>query len=91
MAIDFKEYATGYAERICNGDFPITYSREQVVKHTKDDFIVGATYFQIAVLTILKENYLASKKLTDEDKIKSAQEILKETYEDLILIFSSKK
>lgn len=36
-----NENATAYAERVCNGDFPITYSREQVVKHTANDFQAG--------------------------------------------------
>lgn len=36
-----NEKATQYAERVCNGEFPITYSREQVVKHTANDFQSG--------------------------------------------------
>lgn len=36
-----NENATAYAERVCNGQFPITYSREQVVKHTANDFQNG--------------------------------------------------
>lgn len=34
--------AKKYAERVCNGKFPIQYTREQVVKHTISDFIAGA-------------------------------------------------
>lgn len=44
MITELQKVATEYAERVCNGGFPITYSREQVVKHTADDFITGATY-----------------------------------------------
>lgn len=36
-----NQNATAYAERVCNGEFPITYSREQVVKHTANDFQNG--------------------------------------------------
>ncbi len=36
-----NENAIAYAERVCNGQFPITYSREQVVKHTANDFQSG--------------------------------------------------
>jgi len=78
--------ANDYAERVCSGQFPIEYTREQVVNHTKNDFIVGANEYKKYVLSVLNENYEASKTLTDEDKIRSAQDIVNETYEDLILI-----
>lgn len=41
---EMKEYAEARAERVCNGEFPITYTREQVIKHTVDDFIAGADW-----------------------------------------------
>lgn len=36
-----EEKANLYAERVCSGNFPIEYSREQVVKHTTNDFMAG--------------------------------------------------
>ena len=87
MKFELEKVATDYAERVCNGQFPIEYEREQVVRHTKDDFIVGANEYKKHFLSVLKENYEASKTLTDEDKIRSAQDIVNETYEDLISIF----
>jgi len=36
-----EKISTDYAERVCNGQFPITYNRDQVVKHTADDFKEG--------------------------------------------------
>lgn len=83
-----EKYATDYAERVCNGQFPITYTREQVVNHTKGDFLTGAKAVKSHVLNVLNENYEAAKRLTDEDKVRPAQELLLETYEDLISIFS---
>lgn len=41
---EMKDYAEARAERICNGEFPITYTRDQVVQHTIDDFIDGAEW-----------------------------------------------
>ena len=41
---DIKQIAIEYAERSCNGEFPITYTREQVVKHTANDFMAGYNY-----------------------------------------------
>lgn len=82
-----EKKAKEYAERSCNGQFPIEYSREQVVKHTTQDFIEGAKAYQTYVLSVLRENYEGSKDLTPEDKARSAQEIINETYEDLIKIF----
>ena len=41
---ELKEAAISYAEESCNGQFPIEYAREQVVKHTKNDFIEGARW-----------------------------------------------
>jgi hypothetical protein len=35
--------AEKYAEACCNGQFPIEYDRTQVVRHTKNDYIAGAT------------------------------------------------
>lgn len=43
------------------------------------------------VLEILTENANACKNLVDEDKVRSAQDIVNETYEDLISIFSKYK
>lgn len=37
--ISIEEKAKLYAERVCSGNFPIEYSREQVVKHTANDFM----------------------------------------------------
>lgn len=48
----FKE-ASDYAERVCNGEFPIEYTKEQVVKHTKNDFISGAKW---VISTFQKDN-----------------------------------
>ena len=49
------------------------------------------TYFKAQkynhVLEVLRENYEAAKRLTDEDKERPAQEMIIETYEDLISIF----
>jgi hypothetical protein len=42
LDIDIPKEATEYSERVCNGKFPIEYTREQVVNHTKNDFIEGA-------------------------------------------------
>lgn len=39
---EVRRMANEYAERVCSGNFPITYGREQVVKHTANDFIQGA-------------------------------------------------
>ena len=86
MKFELETLATEYAERVCSGQFPIEYSRKQVVNHTKDDFIVGANEHKKYVLSVLKENYEACKTLTDEDKVRSAQDIINETYEDLIAI-----
>lgn len=41
-------------------------------------------------LSVLEENFKAAKSLTDEDKIRPAQELLIETYKDLISIYKSK-
>jgi len=40
--MNIEELASNYAESVCNGKFPIEYTREQVVKHTKNDFMEGA-------------------------------------------------
>lgn len=81
--------ANEYAERVCNGEFPITYTRDQVVNHTKNDFIAGCNQYMNYVLNVLKENYEACKTLVPEDAVRSAQDIVNETYEDLITIFSA--
>jgi hypothetical protein len=39
-----EKQAIDYAEKVCNGQFPIEYTREQVVKHTKNDFIAGVKH-----------------------------------------------
>ena len=39
--ISIEEKAKLYAERVCNGNFPIEYSKEQVAKHTANDFMAG--------------------------------------------------
>lgn len=44
MSQPLTDKAKEYAERVCNGQFPITYTREQVVKHTASDFVAGAEY-----------------------------------------------
>jgi FtsZ-binding cell division protein ZapB len=41
MSAELKKVSREYAERVCNGEFPITYSREQVVNHTANDFTEG--------------------------------------------------
>ena len=43
------------------------------------------------IIDILEENYEASKNLTDEDKARSAQETVNETYEDLLYIFRDRQ
>jgi hypothetical protein len=81
-----KQNASEYAELVCNGDFPITYTREQVVNHTKGDFIAGATDFKRRVLSMLKENATACKGLVPEDAARSSQDMVNETYDDMIEI-----
>lgn len=41
MSAELKKVSREYAERVCNGEFPITYNREQVVNHTANDFTEG--------------------------------------------------
>jgi hypothetical protein len=41
---ELKIAANKYAERCCNGQFPIEYTREQVIKHTANDFEEGAMW-----------------------------------------------
>lgn len=41
MSAELKKISRLYAERVCNGEFPITYNREQVVNHTANDFTEG--------------------------------------------------
>ena len=40
----FEKEANDYAEKVCNGQFPIEYTRDQVVKHTKNDFMQGVKH-----------------------------------------------
>lgn len=56
-SLTIEEKAKEYAERVCNGQFPITYTREQVVKHTAIDFIAGAN----EVLPLLRELAMRSQ------------------------------
>lgn len=49
-----KKTANDYAERVCNGTFPIEYTREQVVKHTSNDFIAGVEFILKNKITHLK-------------------------------------
>lgn len=51
------------------------------------DLEKGILKYQKYVLSVLKENSEASKTLTDEDKIRSTQDVINETYKDLISIF----
>jgi hypothetical protein len=44
MKTELEEAGQNYAEEVCNGQFPIEYTRQQVVNHTKNDFIEGAKY-----------------------------------------------
>jgi hypothetical protein len=81
-----KQEANEYADRVCNGGFPITYTREQVVTHTEGDFIAGATWFKNKVLAMLHENAAACKTLVSEDAARSAQDMVNETYDDMIEI-----
>jgi hypothetical protein len=39
-----EKEANDYAKKVCNGQFPIEYTREQVVKHTKNDFMEGVKH-----------------------------------------------
>ena len=41
MSSELKKISREYAERVCNGFFPITYNREEVVNHTANDFAEG--------------------------------------------------
>ena len=41
MSAELKKVSREYAERVCSGEFPITYRREQVVNHTANDFAEG--------------------------------------------------
>jgi hypothetical protein len=80
-----------YAEMVCNGQFPITYTREQVVSHTAGDFNAGVEAYRNHILGVLQENLDAAKRgLVEEDKVRPAEELLIETYEDLISIFSKR-
>jgi hypothetical protein len=83
---NIEQKATQYAERVCNGGFPITYTREQAVNHTKGDFIAGANDFKKRVLYMLNENAKASQNLVPEDAARSAQDMVNEVYEDMIAI-----
>jgi hypothetical protein len=56
--------ASKYAEECCNGQFPITYERWEVVNHTKNDYKEGANskyverqklQFAIQQLELLRE------------------------------------
>lgn len=42
--LKLEKAAIDYAESVCNGKFPIEYTRDQVINHTKNDFISGAKY-----------------------------------------------
>ena len=44
MKHDFEKIANDYAESVCNGQFPIEYTRQQVVKHIKNDFMEGVKH-----------------------------------------------
>jgi hypothetical protein len=44
MTETIEQAAERYAEETCNGIFPIEYTREQVVKHTKNDFMQGVKH-----------------------------------------------
>jgi hypothetical protein len=44
MKTELEEAGQNYAEEVCNGQFPIEYTRQQVVNHTKNDFIQGAKW-----------------------------------------------
>ena len=88
MSFQLLTIAKDYAERACDEQqYPLKLGREQAVSYAMDDFVVGANEYKKFVLSVLKENQEASKTLTDEDKARSAQDILNETYEDLISIF----
>lgn len=39
-----EQYSKLRSERVCNGQFPIEYTREQVVKMTHEDFMDGVKY-----------------------------------------------
>jgi hypothetical protein len=59
----WKEAANEYAELVCSGQFPIEYTRDQVVKHTANDFLAGINYL-----------VQTRKNLTDKE-VKEFQEI----------------
>lgn len=87
MSFKLEELANNYAERVCSGEFPIEYTRQQVVGHTKSDFIAGVKEYQQHVISVIQENAEACKDLVIEDRIRPAQDIVNETYEDLLFIF----
>ena len=70
-------------DRFKNSDNPQYFNQSACEK----DFIAGANEYKKYVLSVLEENYKACKNLTEEDKNRSAQDIINETYEDLISIF----
>lgn len=47
-----KIAADNYAERVCSGEFPIEYTRAQVVKHTSNDFLEGAKWQSTTALPL---------------------------------------
>jgi hypothetical protein len=42
--------AFDYANRVCNGEFPITYTRQQVVIHTMNDYAAGMKHLRSTLL-----------------------------------------
>jgi hypothetical protein len=68
-----EEAAENYAEEVCNGQFPIEYTRQQVVNHTKNDFIQGAKwqqermYSEEEVLELLLRSKIETSNLYYED------------------------
>jgi hypothetical protein len=75
MKETLEEAAISYAEESCNGQFPIEYAREQVVKHTKNDFIEGAKWQSERMYSEVFE-WLSSK-----DYLSDKVDIIKKEFE----------
>ena len=58
--VELQERAKEYAERVCNGSFPIEYTREQVVKHTANDFIAGFNFRQPEIESLQNQSKVLS-------------------------------
>lgn len=60
---DDIESANEYGERICSGQFPIEYSREQSVYHAAADYLAGIKQYKTSRNEIVLDAYEALKRL----------------------------